>query len=131
MKSVSLTIDGVFFTDGSFAGSNQYQLWEQVTTTANAHLEVAKIAKQGHFDGRPPAQILADIEKLTGPFSDRPPAPLPPTPGSSTADDYHRWALQSLAWPVSEARKRNGDERTIYMLSDWADAPVPKFRRLG
>jgi hypothetical protein len=125
---VTLTLDGVFFADGSFAGPNRYQLWEQVVSNADAHLEVARIAKQGHFEGRPPKDILADIEKLTGPGSDGAPVPRP-GPGVS-AEDYRRSAFQWVGWVVSETRKTHGDERAIYMLSDWAYAPVPKFRKL-
>jgi hypothetical protein len=126
MRQVTLTLDGVFFTDGAFAGTNNYQMWEQVVASAEAHMEVARIAKQGHFEGRAAADILADIEKLTGPGDAPPPHPR----GSRSMEEYRRWALELVAWPISSTRKHRGDERTVYMLSDWADAPVPKFRRL-
>ena len=126
MKHVTLTIDGVFFTDGAFAGPNNYQMWEQVVASAEAHLEIGRIAKQGHFEGRPVADILSEIQKLTGPGDEPPPHPRAPR----DMEEYRQWALKLVAWPISSARKLNGDERTVYMLSDWADAPVPKFRKL-
>lgn len=129
MKNVTLTLDGVFFTDGSFAGPNQKGLWEQVVSSAEAHLRVAKMARQGHDAGTAPDKILAEIEAVTGPAPDRPPIPVP-TRGAATPESYAEQALQALALQIGMYRRAQGDERTVYMLMDWGEAKVPQFRKL-
>ena len=129
MKEVTLTLDGVFFTDGGFAGPNQKGLWERVVSSAEAHVRVLKIARQEHDGGTAAAQILAAIESVTGPAPDRPPIPVPPR-GAATRESYAELALQALAWQIGMYRRAQGDERTVYMLMDWGEAKVPQFRKL-
>jgi hypothetical protein len=129
MEKVTLTLDGVFFTDGGFAGPNRKGLWEQVVYSAEAHIKVANIARQGHEDGVPPEKILARIEAITGSASDRPPIPRPPSVGSNP-EVYRESALQMLAWQIGRAQKSQGDERTVFMLMAWGDAHPPQFHKV-
>jgi hypothetical protein len=129
MKKITLTLDGVFFTDGGFVGPNQKGLWEQVVYSAEAHRQLAKIARQGRDNGIAPERILAEVEGVTGPAADRPPIPRPPR-GAGSPDPYREQAMQMLAWQIGMARKHQGDERAVYMLMDWSDARLPDFRKL-
>lgn len=128
LEAVTLTLDGIFFADGGFIGPNRYGLWDQVTSRAEAQMQVARIARRGHDDGLAADQIFSEIQKVIGRAGDRPPAPPPPTPVSSEA--YRRFQAASVAWNISINRNSFGDERTMYMLMDWADAPVPHFHKL-
>jgi len=47
VEKVTLTLDGVFFTDGTFIGPNRYQLWEQVTGRAAAYAQLIRISSDG------------------------------------------------------------------------------------
>jgi hypothetical protein len=129
MKEVTLTLDGVFFADGGFAGPNRNGLWEQVVSSAEAHVRLARIARQGHGNGIAPQQILAGIESVTGPAPDRPAAARPPR-GGSAPEMYAKSALQMLAWQIAMFRKRQDDERTVYMVMGWGEVPLPNFRKL-
>jgi hypothetical protein len=124
MKKITLTLDGVFFDDGGFIGPNRKGLWEQVVFGAEAHLRLAKIARQEHNNGTPPQKILAMIENVTGPATDRPPVPPPPS-GAVTPEAYVQSSLQMLAWQIGMARKNQGDDRTVYMIMDWDAVPLP------
>jgi len=42
VNSITLILDGVFFSDGEFVGPNQFGLWERITSEANARMDVAK-----------------------------------------------------------------------------------------
>jgi hypothetical protein len=129
LESVTLTLDGVFFTDGGFAGSNQYGLWDQVVARAQVQLQVARIARSGHNAGSAVEQIFADIEKRIGPAGNRPPAP--PAPNRSwSPEEYRRYAAESLAYTIGVNRRSFGDERMIYHMMDWDTAPVPRFHKL-
>jgi hypothetical protein len=130
LAKVTLTLDGVFFDDGGFAGPNQKGLWEQVVASAEAHLRLSRIARQGHDNGATPQKILAEIESVSGPATDHPPQPLPPGNGARTPEAYREAALERLAWEIGRARNSQGDERTVYMLLAWANQPLPHFRKL-
>ncbi|GEM_PF-3479837 len=73
LERVTLTLDGVFFTDGGFAGPNRRGLWDQVVGSAEAHLEAAEIARRGRRQDLTPERIFAEIERALGPAGDRPP----------------------------------------------------------
>jgi hypothetical protein len=130
LEKVTLVLDGVFFDDGGFVGPNQKGLWEQVVLSAEAHLQLARIAREGHDGGATPQRILAQIESVTGPATEHPPMPPPSSRGTSTPEAVRESALQRLAWEIGMARKRQGDERTVYMLLAWANESLPHFRKL-
>jgi len=117
IKSVMLILDGVFFLDGEFAGPNRNRLWEKVTKEAKSILDVAKIARSGKDRGLAAAEILREIEELTGP-----PLEPPPAPGT---------AMQRRACDIKQRRHLMGDERTVEWLASRAQAPIPNFRRLS
>jgi len=127
LKTVTLTLDGVFFADGGFAGPNRQGLWEEVVSSAEAHLEVAGIARQGHADDATPRQVFACITELTGPMSDHPPHSRPDPRNPETHRDR---ALRMIGWQIGSMRRHQGDERTLQMLMTWGEAPVPRFRKL-
>jgi hypothetical protein len=128
LAKVTLTLDGVFFADGGFAGPNRKFLWEQVVHTATAHAEVATIARQGHHDGAPAGQILAKITDLTGPVSERPPMPV--RPHEASPDSYRAASLGRIAWQIDAQRKHLGDDATVILLLSWNDARPPHFHKL-
>lgn len=127
MASVTLTLDGVFFDDGGFVGPNTRGLWDQVVSSAEAHTQIAKIARQGHNAGITPAKILADVEAVTGPGASH---MTPPPPRGATLDAYRQAVLQDLAWQIAMSQKDQGDERAVLMLLSWSDAKLPNFRKL-
>ena len=129
MKSVTFTLDGVFFADGGFAGPNRHGLWEQVLGRAEAALQAAEAAQRGHNDGLTPAQIFSEIDKAIGPARDRPPVPPAPS-GTWTSSDYRRFSRESTAFHIARTRQDLGDERAIYAIIDWLQAPLPRFHRL-
>ena len=118
-----MSLDGVFFSDGSFIGPNRRGLWEQVVFSADAHLQAAKIAIEF-----PRAAAFAQLQRMIGAGGDQFPPPPPPT--GATPESYRKRALDVLAGQISRMRKMNGDERTLEMIREWASAPVPVFRKL-
>ena len=116
VKSVTLILDGVFFLDGEFAGPNRGGLWEKVTEEAKSVMDVATIARAGRDHGVATADILREIEEVTGPPPERPPAPrLGPVP--------------RRAYLIKLNRRSMGDERTVDWLASLTDTTLPKYRR--
>jgi hypothetical protein len=127
LKSVTLALDGVFFLDGSFAGPDTLYNFERVTADVGAHLQVAKIARSGHNQGRSPAVIFTQIEVLTGPDRGLPPPP-PPLVGK---EDFLQVSLQNLASQIGMMRQDgSGDDQIIYRLMSWTETPLPNFHKL-
>jgi hypothetical protein len=130
IRSVTLAIDGVFFTDGEFIGPNQLGLWENVTAEAKTRMAVAKSARDGKGRGLSAAAILAEIIAITGPAPHRPPAP-PPGPVSS--DDASARSLQRaqsmFSQEIQTVRRMGGDDRAVDVLASQADARLPDYRR--
>jgi hypothetical protein len=50
----SLSLDGVFFADGAFAGANRYHLWEQVVFAAEERRSIGELAQDGALLERRP-----------------------------------------------------------------------------
>jgi hypothetical protein len=128
LKSVTLALDGVFFLDGGFAGPDTLNNFDRMTADVNAHLQVAKIALDGHNKGLSPAAIFTQIEVVTGP--DRGPAP-PPPPRPGGGGDFRQDSLRNLASQIGMMRHRGlEDDRVIYFLMSWTETPLPNFHRL-
>jgi hypothetical protein len=130
IESVTLSLDGVFFTDGGFIGPNQGKLWEQVIARAGAHERLTRIAREGRDRGEAPLKILADIETLTGPAPERMPMPFLPR-SMVDMDEFRKAALQKLARQIAMVRRQpSGDEFALQLVVGWGDARVPRFRML-
>ena len=129
IESVTLTLDGVFFSDGGFIGPNQRKLWEQVVACAEAHEQLTQIAMEGRDRGAASWKILADIEALTGPAPDRRPMPVLPR-SMAGMDEFRKSALKKLAWQIAMVRQQ-GDEFALQMILAWGDARVPQFLKHG
>ena len=127
LKKVTLTMDGVFFEDGGFIGSNRRGLWEQIVLSAETHLRLAKIANQMHQAGDSAQKLLAEIETVTGPLTEFVPAP---PMGERTEEMYRQEALERLARGIAMTRKMQDDERAVNMIMGWGEQFAPRFRRL-
>jgi len=127
LKSVTLVLDGVFFLDGGFAGPDTLRSFERVTADAEAHVTVAKIARDGHNQGLSTNEILKRIEAATGPNR----GPAPPSRDPNRAGALLSDSLRNLASQIGMMRQHlQDDDRVIYLLMSWTETPLPNFHRL-
>jgi hypothetical protein len=132
IKQVTLVLDGVFFLDGEFVGPNAERLFERTVADAEAHLIVARIAKEGHNKGLPPKNILAEIERATGPAPERPPMDLAFRNPGASQEDFRKAALQTLAFQLAGRRRFRqtpNEEQTVFMVLTWNDTVLPHLRK--
>jgi hypothetical protein len=133
-EPLKLTLDGVFFVDGGFAGANRLGAWEQTVFAAEAYLACAALARETRGKGTPPDDFLAQVQQITGQTDEArmPPPPPPPHPAESEADadSIRRFARQWVGRQVLQMRKMQGDEAVIAAVAAWSDAPVPEFHKL-
>jgi len=125
IQSVTLTLDGVFFTDGEFVGPNLFGLWESITDEAKYKMDVAKAARDGKARGLAASAIMDDVVKIVGPVPDR------LRPGLDARTDAARIRMQQemRARQFQMQRNMNGDERTVEILAAQADTKLPNFRK--
>jgi len=132
VRQVTLVLDGVFFLDGEFVGPNAEKLFEQTVADAEAHLTVARIAREGHHKGLRPEEILAEIERVTGPAPERPPMNLAFRNPGASQEEFRGAALQAVAFQLAMRRRfpqAFDEEQTVFMVMDWNDSFVPHFRK--
>jgi hypothetical protein len=130
LENVTLTLDGVFFADGGFAGPNRGRLWEQTVFAAEASTEAATLARRLHDQGVPAARILDEIRTALGSPGDSPGPPPPPRLGSWTSEQYRQWTREAVWQRIGMTRTHSGDDRALYVVLGWQDARVPNFRKL-
>lgn len=132
IRQVTLMLDGVFFLDGEFVGPNAERLFEQTVAEAESHLMVARIAQEGHNKGLRPGDILAEIERATGPAPERPPMDLAFRNPGASQEEFRRAALQTAAFQLAMRRRfpqAPDEEQTVFMVMAWNDTVLPHFRK--
>ena len=132
-QPVKLTLDGIFFVDGGFAGSNYLWSWECTVFAAEGYLNCAALAQEARRHGTPPAEFFTQVQTLTGQMDERMPPPLHRPnleSGEPDPEPIRKYQLQMVSRRMLDLRKRLGDEAAIAAIEAWADAPVPKFYKL-
>src|SRR5580698_4112070 len=90
LKPVKLTLDGVFFVEGGFAGPNRLGSWEETVFAADADLACAALAREARRKGTAPAEFFAHLSAFTGQTEQRmPPMPLSRSPVFGPIDPEH------------------------------------------
>lgn len=131
-KPLKLTLDGVFFIDGGFAGLNRLGAWEHTVFAAQAYVECGTLAREGRKKGMPAAEFFARVQALTGQVGEDPPIPPRPSLESKPPDPepIRKHERRLAGWRVLSMRMHLGEEAVIDRIEAWVDAPVPKFHRL-
>jgi hypothetical protein len=134
LEPVKLTLDGVIFADGAFAGPNNLGLFEHAVFAAEAHLECAALARQARENSQSPAVFFSDIKTRAGIDGSRTPPPPPPRALRSNQADpepIRTYERNSLGRKLFALREHFGDESILARIEAWADAAAPKFHRLS
>lgn len=132
-KPEKLTLDGVFFVDGGFAGPNRLGSWEQTVFAADGYVACASLAREARRNGTAPAEFFAQITAFTGQTDDRRMPPLPPRFEESEPIDpepIRRRELQMVGRQALHLRKSLGEEVAMKRIEGWASVAAPKFHKL-
>jgi hypothetical protein len=133
LDPLKLTLDGVFFVDGGFAGPNQLGSWEQTVSAAEAYLHCAALAREARSKGTPPDEFFVQVQAFTG-QTDPPNLPPPPPPSLQSEprdpEPIRNHERQMVGRRVLGMRKTSGDYATMARVEAWAALPVPKLHKL-
>ena len=131
IQSITLALDGVFFTDGEFVGPDNHGLWESVTTEAKMRMEEALAAREGKARGLAASTILDEIDKTIGPAPGR--SASPTREAIKSAADFaalSQLSQQARLWREFQLeRQALGDGRMVDWLAAQADTRLPYFRK--
>jgi hypothetical protein len=129
-QPVKLTLDGVFFVDGGFAGPDTLGTWDRTALAREAYLACSALARQAHEKSAPSEAFFREMEEFTGYkfFTTTAPPQYPIGPPDLEAIRKHeRWVVgMHIDW----LRKRLGDEAAMTSIAAWRDAPAPKLHKL-
>lgn len=131
-KPAKLTLDGVFFVDGGFAGPNHLGSWESTVSAAEAHLACAALAREARSKAMAAADFFEQLRAFTGYVGEQR-MPIPPNSFADEPPDLEAirtYERQMVGQSVSSMRKSLGDEAALARIEAWADARVPKFHKL-
>src|SRR5579871_1314475 len=128
-----LTLDGVFFVDGKFAGKDQLGSWDQLVASREAYLSVSDLARR-----TPASEFFAQMDRLSGLDKDRERAmrsalaPLPPRrlPPGSDIESIREYQRQCAARTALRMRNAQGEAAAVVAIARWLDIPGPELHRL-
>jgi hypothetical protein len=132
LNSLTVALDGVFFSDGEFAGPNWGMLFEQIAGEAESRLRIAALVRRHREKGAALAEVFAEIETVTGPIGPGlPPPPPPPPPSEQYPDDSHvrTHTLKMIGHRIGLLWQHLGDEVALARILAWEQVKLPEFRR--
>jgi hypothetical protein len=132
-----LTLDGIFFVDGGFAGPNQRGSWDQVVYAREAYLTLAAVAREAHETPAAQADFFAHVQRLSGLIgSERrmgsslplPRRPIPPFgPNRESIRNYQQQRIARMALMMRDSR---GPGPAIKAIAAWQSTPGPEPHKL-
>ena len=137
-----LTLDGVFFVDGGFAGPNQLGSWDHLVAAREACLSASALARSAPQTPAGRADFFAQMGRLSGldadPRREIPSAlaPLPPRPprfarsSGPDRESIREYEQQSVARTALRMRNSQDDAAVIAAIAAWQDTPGPEPHRL-
>lgn len=134
-EPLKLTVDGVFFIDGAFAGPNRLGHWDRLVACREAHLDCAVQAREAQTPEQQ-AQFFDRVYKMSGLTGNEvrrsPFLPLAPhrPPWGRTPDATRTFERRSVARKILSMREHRGDAATIEAITAWQDAPGPELHKL-
>ena len=138
-QPLKLTLDGIFFIDGRFAGPNQLGSWDHLVAARDTHLDCAlqarnagatQAAQADFFDQWQKLSGLTGDEPRRGPLFPPPRPPHPPRPGGVHLEDLRRYQQESVARKVLMMRDRLGAAAALTAVAAWQDEPGPVPHKL-
>ncbi len=130
-----LTLDGVFFVDGGFAGPNRLGSWDHLVAAREAYLSASALARSA------PTEFFAQMDKLSGldadprrdmrsPLTPHRPRPLPPMRNGPDPESIREYQRQCATRTALRMRNARGDAAAMKAIAAWLDAPGPEPHRI-
>ncbi|MBA3711802.1 MAG: hypothetical protein H0W76_05035 [Pyrinomonadaceae bacterium] len=103
--SITVSIDGVFFADGTFVGPDSMHLYERVVTSRDARREFLQELEQEVKQGKSAKDVFKRVEHLYH----KPSGKVP----NFTTPEFYEWYKRSVAGELLSVRKVAGEESAL------------------
>ena len=120
--SLTVSVDGVFFADGTFVGPNTTGFFEKVKALQSAKHDLLLEIQSGARKGKAESELFNEVEALTK----GPKIRLGPR---STIDDYYNYHKRRYAAELLRMRKATGGESAIERMLQSLQQGWPELRR--
>jgi hypothetical protein len=136
-EPLKLTLDGVFFVDGGFAGPNQLGTWDQVVAAREAYLACAALAREGGETLAGQDNFFAQMQQMSGLTGNEPrigsmlppPRPVHSRLGADR-DSIRTYHQQRVSRSALMMREHSGAGAAIAAIAAWQNTPGPEPHRL-
>src|SRR5258708_4469661 len=123
-------MDGVFSSNGEFAGPNERELFEEIVYPAEVCQQVGRVAREQSRTGLDSSSILLRVGEVFGKPQEAEEFFVPMRMTRKIdPEEFRQETRSSIAWQIDTMRKMRGAEETVQMLVIWADSMVPQYRR--
>src|SRR6202044_1380114 len=121
LEPLKLTLDGVFFVDGGFAGPNRLGSWQRTTFAAQACLECAAMAKEARSKGTPADEFFVQVQTHAGQTDALRLSPSPPPSRDSEPDpeQIRNFQRQMVGGQVLSMRKHLDGQAVMARVEAW------------
>jgi hypothetical protein len=103
--SITVSLDGAFFDDGTFVGPNSTHFFESVEASRNARRDLFREVERDVSRGKQLPEIFKSIEELAR-------KPEVALDSDSTSSDFYNYYQKRVAEEVLQMRQTAGDEKT-------------------
>ena len=136
-EPLKLTLDGVFFVDGGFAGPNQLGAWDQVVAAREAHLACEALAQASGETRAGQDNFFAQMQQMSGLTGNEPrigsmlslPRPVHSRLGADR-DSIPTYHQQMVSRSALMMREHWGAGRAIAVIAAWQNTPGPEPHKL-
>src|SRR2546423_878240 len=120
--SITISLDGVFFDDGSFAGPNETGFFEAVKAEVDARHDLLVDIQKGIQQGKSADEIIRSLEVLEA-------APEVDIGLNSTPSDYYKYNKKRFAEKFLNIARHLGNTEAVQLLVKKLDRPWASLRR--
>jgi hypothetical protein len=114
VTSVTISVDGLFFTDGGYLGQDKSSFFDETKAQLDAYSDLCKAIGKAQLEGRTPTAIIDALVAYVENY-----APTEPGPGGSLTEFYQS-RFRKAVDTIVEVRDKLGAEAAL----DYATAPT-------
>ncbi|MBA3711803.1 MAG: hypothetical protein H0W76_05040 [Pyrinomonadaceae bacterium] len=120
--SITVSLDGVFFDDGTFVGPDETNFFAYVEALQKARHDVFREVESGIKQGKIATELLNHISRLAE-------APEVRLSSASTSSDFYNFQRKIVAKEVLKVRKKAGNEQAIKFSVEQISKPWLDLRK--
>lgn len=120
--SITVSLDGVFFDDGTFVGPDTTQFFAYVEALQSARQDMFREVKRGLMQGKTATEMLDQVAKAAKGSEVR-------LSSAATSSDFYNFHRNIVSKEILKMRERSGDDRASKFSVEELDKSWLKLRK--